>query len=396
MWRTILVNHLVHLDLTQSPSPTSRLTPISAPAPASPSLEQKPNRLSLWFRVFILNPLTDAEKQSGTPQTYADYEPPFPFNVLLHVHGVSLEDLKKNLFAACDRHKRACGQLLKIANDHGQLAIKGFVCGGGPFGKSAPPLIPNEASFDLFKATMLERKGKEIGFRLIMDNPKRKARTTSKVMSFDQALAVHHPNALDSDQTDELEMAVIGVVPTHQSYLTQLLKKYSNMSIGGKQCMGCINPRDPTMAMHLTHAMLDIWAEDLLNKKPDVTIVTPPTREGFTWLPIKSKSNVQSNTITTTTNPNIQPPQRQSDSPAPRPLPPLEEYLDFCSIRSDNHETRILLKQHDVVNFEMFLSPNFDFEKMQVLGYGIGASVRLHDNAPVYRQFLKDKLKPSF
>ncbi|KAH9825042.1 hypothetical protein DFH28DRAFT_1077483 [Melampsora americana] len=61
---------------------------------------------------------------------------------------------------------------------------------------------------------------------------------------------------------------------------------YGCVSIGGKECMGCVNPANPNKAMHLSHLAMDIWAHQLSDHKPGVTLMRPPSGPEFKWFPI--------------------------------------------------------------------------------------------------------------
>ncbi|EGG12503.1 uncharacterized protein MELLADRAFT_88919 [Melampsora larici-populina 98AG31] len=76
------------------------------------------------------------------------------------------------------------------------------------------------------------------------------------------------------------------------------MKMYGCVSIGGKECMGIINPANTNEAMHLSHLAMDIWAELLAIHKPGVTLMRPPTGPEFQWLPI-SKLHSRKATIHT-------------------------------------------------------------------------------------------------
>jgi hypothetical protein len=99
---------------------------------------------------------------------------------MVQVQGVTLTELKNSLFDLCNTHKDGCGRLLKEANKHGQVSFRGYIASGGIFGKTLIPLITMESSYTEFKKMALVKKGKEIGFRITMENPKKIPRTTSK------------------------------------------------------------------------------------------------------------------------------------------------------------------------------------------------------------------------
>jgi hypothetical protein len=142
-----------------------------------------------------------------------------------------------------------------------------------------------------------------------------------------------------------------------------------------------------------------------VHKQIGVTVKTPPSGEEFQWLPI---SNIRSNNQTPSISSlgallamtNHQPPAGagapRTDSPAPRPFPKFEEYLTFCSISPDDHETRDLLTKYNIVDFEMFLSSELSCSVMAGFGFAFGPRLRLHEKAPIYRDILKKKSNPTF
>ncbi|KAH9808056.1 hypothetical protein DFH28DRAFT_911411, partial [Melampsora americana] len=172
----------VDVDLTRSPSLGPQMTQGSPLAPVL--VDHKPTRVTINFHVYIPNGLSAAEMRSGKPQTYADHAPKEPFLAMIQIHGVSLEALKKSLFKECSLHKKGCGSLLQSADEQGQLSIRCFVHGPGPFCKTTSPQLLDEAIFDEFKIALSSKKGKEVGFRLLMQNPKTTTRTTSKASHF--------------------------------------------------------------------------------------------------------------------------------------------------------------------------------------------------------------------
>ncbi|EGG12062.1 uncharacterized protein MELLADRAFT_89274 [Melampsora larici-populina 98AG31] len=194
----------------------------------------------------------------------------------------------------------------------------------------------------------------------------------------------------------------IHVEPDVQALRVTLMTMYGCVSIGGKECMGIINPANTNEAMHLSHLAMDIWAELLAIHKPGVTLMRPPTGPEFRWLPISKlhsrKASTASSVQSTSQVPIVSHHKStpRSDSPAPRPLPHFDCYLDYCSIEKDNQETRDLLKKYNIVNFEMFLSSELSCAVMAGFGFGFGQRVRLHENAISYRQHLKDEANPTF
>jgi hypothetical protein len=158
------------------------MTQGSQSAPAL--VDIKPTRVTINFHAYIANGLSAADMRSGTPQTYADHAPKEPFVAMIQIHGVSLEDLKKSLFTACSAHKKGCGSLLRSADEKGMLVIKCFVFGPGPFCKTASPQLSTETVLDEFKIALSVKKDKEVGFSLLMNNPKTSTRTTSKASQF--------------------------------------------------------------------------------------------------------------------------------------------------------------------------------------------------------------------
>ncbi|KAH9814096.1 hypothetical protein DFH28DRAFT_840749, partial [Melampsora americana] len=70
---------------------------------------------------------------------------------LLQIHGFSLVRLKQSLYKAWNNHKKPCGDLLKIADGHGQMAFKGYVVNSSHFGKTAMPLITDNLVLNKFQ-----------------------------------------------------------------------------------------------------------------------------------------------------------------------------------------------------------------------------------------------------
>ncbi|KAH9811226.1 hypothetical protein DFH28DRAFT_901221, partial [Melampsora americana] len=198
----------IELDLTySSPAPQSNQQP--DPEPVADK-ERKPSSAKLGFRVYIPNPLTNAEKRNGTPQTYSDHLGKPAFDIKVQIHGVDLKNLKISLFKCCNSYKAGCGSLLEVADRHDQVALRCYVTHGGPFGKSLMPLLSMELTYTAFKEMHLKKEGKEIGFSLVMENPRVAARNNSREMKFDHALAHGHPAKVEPGRMAELEMDVSG------------------------------------------------------------------------------------------------------------------------------------------------------------------------------------------
>lgn len=153
--------------------------------------------------------------------------------------------------------------------------------------------------------------------------------------------------------------------------------------------MGCVNPENTNEAMHLLYLAMDIWAHQLSIHKTGVTLMQPPSGDEFKWLPIgklHSRRATTSSSVQSTSQVPMASQQEstaRSDSPAPRPLPAFECYLNFCSIKPEDQETCDLLKKY-IINFEMFLSPELSCAVMGQFGFGFGQRVRLHENAVLY------------
>ncbi|KAH9820367.1 hypothetical protein DFH28DRAFT_1021303 [Melampsora americana] len=401
----------VDVDLTQSPSPV--LEPARGPCQASTGpivapANSIPTRSKIGYHVYSPNHQTDAEKRSGVPVTYVDYITKVPFEELIQLHGFTLNDVKESLFKACNENKQPCGDLLRTADDKGNLIFKGYVCNGEAFSKTSMPVIPNEETFEGLKKMIILKKGKEVGFRLLMEDPKKKARTVSRDMQFNQSVAHHHPDALDTGDHNAVEMSSIGVDKAIQHELNNLMRSYCHTNIGGRECMGFVKPDDSTSVIYLSHSLFDIWASDIVHKRHGATQLKPPSRLLFKYGPIdhakaklKSKSTNQStpcsgSAVSQNTNVlsgngpfpfNTNIPQQsfpRSDSPAPRPLPLFERYLEYCEISPEDEHTRDLLKNYNIVNFEMFFSSALNLEAMEKLGFRFGPRVRLHKNAVLY------------
>jgi hypothetical protein len=169
----------IDVDLTVSPSPAPQAPPASK-SPVVATTESKPTRAKLAFHVFIADNLTDSQKRSGVPVTYSDHHTKPYFDILLNIHGRSLEDLKTNLFRACNTHRSGCGTLLRDADDEGRVTLKGYINHGEAFAKSLLPVINTEAIFDKFKNMMIKKPNNEVGFCFDMKNPKTQEQTTSK------------------------------------------------------------------------------------------------------------------------------------------------------------------------------------------------------------------------
>ncbi|KAH9808188.1 hypothetical protein DFH28DRAFT_1070122 [Melampsora americana] len=394
-------NPHVDVDLTVSPSPAPQVTPLSE----SPVVEFKPTRAKMAFHVFIADGLTGAQKRSGVPVTYSDHLTKPAFDILINIHGRSLLELKRSLFNACDKHRTGCGTLLKDADTEGRVTLRGYIYHGGAFGKSLEPIIDSEAILDQFKAMMIKKPANEVGFSLNMSNPKVQAQTDTKVLKFNRAMQHNIPNALNDEDRAAVEMSSIEVDAKVQAQRTMLMAMYGSATIGGRECMGLVNPKDTSLAMHVSHLGFDIWAKAIVNKQVGVTLKTPPSGKEFQWLPI---SNARSNNHSSAINSlgallamtNNQAPAAagapRTDSPAPRPFPAFEEYLTFCSISPDDHETRDLLAKYNIIDFEMFLSSELSCSIMAGFGFAFGPRLRLHEKAPIYRDILKKKVNPSF
>ncbi|KAH9811586.1 hypothetical protein DFH28DRAFT_1084858 [Melampsora americana] len=377
----------VDIDLTVATPPSAPLP--SAPVqPQAPLFEAKPSHVKLWFQVYAPIAKTRADKQCGAAQKYTDLSPKAPFDAIIQIHGAELVDVRDQVFDACDAYKTVCGSILKIAHEEGKVIFKGYVAGRGDFLKSALKPITSEDILDRFKATMLDNKGKEVGFRLIMDNPKTVNRLKSKEDTFDQAVRDNHPDTLPSARNDELDMLAIRV---------KLMKDYGCISIGGRECMGIINPENPNKAVHLSHSMMDTWATDIFKHKPGVTTMMPPTRRaGFQWVPISNRPHQPPKYTADSVASTSQIPLHYSESPPPYPLPEFEDFLRFAKIETDDHTTRDLLQRHNIVEFESFLSPAMDIPTLERLGFAYGTAVRLHDKAVLYRSELKRRKNPTF
>ncbi|EGF97294.1 uncharacterized protein MELLADRAFT_86092 [Melampsora larici-populina 98AG31] len=196
----------VELDLTNSPGP------IAAPLPQSGTVlaasdESKPSKAKLSFKAYIPIPLTDTERRNGLAQTYVDYETEDPIDIVVQLHGVSLTEIKNSLFDMCNTNKNGTGRILKQAENDNQVNFKAYIIQGGVFGKTLTPAIKTDSVFIAFKNMAKTKKGKEMGFRIMMENPKKMARNNSKQLQVDQALAHADPDAIDRARHDQLEMA---------------------------------------------------------------------------------------------------------------------------------------------------------------------------------------------
>jgi hypothetical protein len=149
-----------------------------------------------------------------------------------------------------------------------------------------------------------------------------------------------------------------------------------------------------------------------VKKKPGVTIRKPPRGEEFKWVSLVPKSKSGSDNQSTSNsaidtisallalnnNKNqaavaapAAAPRPQSDSPAPGTLPPIEDYLKFCSIGPEDQKTRELLKKYNIVDFKMFFSEELSFAKMREFGFEFGPALRLHQKPSLYQEELKKR-----
>ncbi|EGF96966.1 uncharacterized protein MELLADRAFT_90476 [Melampsora larici-populina 98AG31] len=195
----------VDIDLTVTPPPRY---PEAAVQDSLEADKAKPSLVKLWFHVYTPIPKTKAEKQAGTTQKYINLTSEPAFDSVIQIHGASLVNFKEAVFDACAEVKAVCGSLLREADLAGKLAFKGYVAGRGPFLKSALKFIALEVVLDQFKETMKDNKGKEVGFKLFIDNPKTANCLKSKEDTFDRATLDSHPNSLAPHRIDELEMHV--------------------------------------------------------------------------------------------------------------------------------------------------------------------------------------------
>ncbi|EGG06720.1 uncharacterized protein MELLADRAFT_86396 [Melampsora larici-populina 98AG31] len=170
------------------------------------------------------------------------------------------------------------------------------------------------------------------------------------------------------------------------------MRRFGCISIGGRECMGCINPANTKEAVYLSHAMMDTWAQDAVMHKHGATELLPPTgRTEFRWIPIHPKPGRRSEYTADTVQSTSQIPDNRPESPAPLPLPEFEDYLKWAKIAPNDQATRALLVKCDIINFKAFLSPSMDVTALERLGFAFGTAVRLHDSAPSYRTDLKER-----
>ncbi|EGG06490.1 uncharacterized protein MELLADRAFT_56145 [Melampsora larici-populina 98AG31] len=146
--------------------------------------------------------------------------------------------------------------------------------------------------------------------------------------------------------------------------------------------MGYIKPDDSTMVIYLTHSLIETWASDIVHKRYGATQISPPRRVAFKWVPIDQVKPLK--------GPG---PRIKSNSPALGPIPDFEDYLKFCTISPEDHTTRRLLTQYDIIDFEMFESTELTCAKMEALGFQFGPRIRLHDKVSSYRQELKRRAR---
>ncbi|KAH9809802.1 hypothetical protein DFH28DRAFT_1132925 [Melampsora americana] len=381
----------VDIDLTLSPPPAPPYQRANHPNPTMDVIDTKPSHVKLWFQVFADIPQSKAEKQAGLAQKYTDLTSNPPFNAIIQIHGAKLIDIKENVFNACADYKKVCGEILRDANHKGRLAFKGYVAGRGDFLKTALKIIASEAVLDQFKATMNDNRGKEVGFRLYMDNPKTVKRLKSKEDAFDQATLKSHRDSLAPNEVDMLELKGIGVDKVWQDARVKLMRQFGCVSIGGRECMGCINPGNSTEAVRLSHSMMDIWAHDLVDGTNGATEMMPPIkRPEFRFKPIHEPVRRPPADTTQSTS---QIPDFRPESPLSNPVPDFEDYLRFAKIAPDDRVTRDLLEKLNIIEFESFLSASMDVLTLVGLGIPFGTAVRLHDKAPLYRTELKNREK---
>lgn len=383
----------IDIDLTRSPPPAPSYPRANHPIPIMDNIETKPSHVMLWFQVFADIPQSKSEKQAGLAQKYTDLTSDPPFKAVIQIHGAKLVDIKDKVFDACAGYKQACGKLLRDANQEGRLAFKGYVAGRGDFLKTSLKVITSEAVLDRFKATMNNNKGKEVGFKLFMDNPKTVKHLKSKEGIFDQATLKNHPESLAPDRVNELEMMAIDVDKAWQDVRVKLMRNFGCISIGGRECMGCINPADSTEAVHLSYSMMDTWAHDVVGGKNGATDMMPPIKRAkFHFKPIHEairRATYPADTTQSTSHvPKIRP-----ESPLLDPVPDFEDYLKFAKIAPDDRVTRDILAKLNIIEFESFLSPSMDVLTLVGLGIPFGTAVRLHDKAPLYRTELKNREK---
>jgi hypothetical protein len=50
-----------------------------------------------------------------------------------------------------------------------------------------------------------------------------------------------------------------------QAQRVMLMAMYGTTSIGGRECMGLVNPKDSSLAMHVSHLGFDIWAKAIVS-----------------------------------------------------------------------------------------------------------------------------------
>ncbi|EGG09479.1 uncharacterized protein MELLADRAFT_95969 [Melampsora larici-populina 98AG31] len=382
-----------HVDINLTVTPPPRY-PEVAIQPSLEADEAKPSLVKLWFHVYTPIPKTKAEKQAGTAQKYIDLTSEPAFNSVIQIHGATLVDVKEAVFDACAEVKAVCGSLLREADLDGKLAFKGYVAGRGPFLKSALKMIASEVVLDQFKETMKANKGKEVDFKLFIDNPKTANRLKSKEDTFDRATLDSHPNSLAPHRIDELEMHI-----KWQRIRVKLMQDYGCVSIGGWECMGLINPENTNEAVHLSHLMMDTWATALFKRKPGATEMVPPKLPEFRFCRISNQPGhphgqpaAPADNVQTTS----QIPNNRTESPIPGPPPPLKDFLTWAKISPDDENTRALLKKLDIIDYKAFLSPSLNVTTLAALGFAYGTAVRLHDQAPLYQAELKRRKNPGF
>ncbi|EGF97660.1 uncharacterized protein MELLADRAFT_84564 [Melampsora larici-populina 98AG31] len=177
-------------------------------------------------------------------------------------------------------------------------------------------------------------------------------------------------------------MLGINVQPDWQKARVGLMRRFGYVLIGGRECIGCINPANNKEVVYLSHAMLDTWAQDGAMHKHCATEFLPPTgRTEFQWIPIHPKPGQRLEYTADTV---------QSTSQIPDNWPEFEDYLKWAKILLNDQAPQDLLTKCDIVDLKAFLSPSLDVPTLERLEFAFGTAVCLHDSAPSYQTDLKE------
>ncbi|EGG07167.1 uncharacterized protein MELLADRAFT_86043 [Melampsora larici-populina 98AG31] len=357
---------------------------------------------------------------------WIDKKPRYAVKQSMNLHGHDWLTFRNQVFEYCDEAEKGVLPALKAAYRDRTLTIEGWINGSAEHKKNDKAVIKDKATFKEFvDAALAMPSDVKMGLRMVHpNNPKDDEDSNCHLYKvFNRHVQEPEQDSDQSEGKDEPEeRTAADVDPVTQKY-NLLMSKFENIFRSGENVGAAPNPTNLEEVLVLNTDRVRMWARDWDQGEDGVDEINPPMhRAGWEYVPSTSDRpepngsfQTHSAQIPQTINnynyfgdqhlphipqaipatpafpPTTAPPPRD-ESPAPRPYPPFEHFLDWAGVTPNFTKAREVLKDQGIDDFGRLLDRDtYSLSNLNSIGIPFAQAADIFKAVLPYNRNLKKR-----